>query len=96
LTTESDNKEQTFGIEPYKLYRRNDPITKAILGLADSTIDEEIAKGTIPPPVRLTAHGKSCGWVGATLIQIIKNRLAQVAALPTRPPRQKKNKQERP
>jgi predicted DNA-binding transcriptional regulator AlpA len=90
LTTESNNKEQTFGIEPYRLYRRNDPVTKAILGLADSTIDDEIAKGTIPAPVRLTAHGKSCGWVGATLIQIIKDRLAQAAAQPTKPPRKKK------
>src|SRR5262249_12008576 len=69
-----------FGINPAWIYRKTDPETRRILGLKPTQIDEEIAKGNLPPPLELTPAGKAKGWLGETLIQIQRERLARAAA----------------
>jgi hypothetical protein len=72
--------DENFGINPAWIYRKSDENTRRILGLGPTQIDEEIAKGNLPPPMELTPSGKAKGWLGSVLIQIQRERLARAAA----------------
>lgn len=75
-----EGDDENFGINPAWIYRKTDPGTLRIIGLKATAIDEEIAKGNLPPPMDLTPAGKAKGWLGATLIKIQRERLARAAA----------------
>jgi predicted DNA-binding transcriptional regulator AlpA len=65
-----------FGIDPSKIYRRYSSETQKILGLKRTAIDMAIKNGDLPEPLPLTEHGSACGWLGTTLIEIQKRRIA--------------------
>ena len=82
--------DQNFGIEPSWLYRKSSEETRKILGLRPTQIDAAIASGDLPPPVRLTASGRACGWLGQTLIQLIRERQARAVTEQARKATKKK------
>jgi hypothetical protein len=75
----SDDDTKNFGINPGFVYRKTDPITRRILGLKPTAIDEEIDRGNLPPPMDLTPGGRAKGWLGQTLIDLQRKRLADAA-----------------
>ena len=86
-----------YGIKPQNIYRKSDRVTREILGLGATTIDEAIKDGTLPAPLPLTAHGKALGWYGWQLIGVMKQRLVAAAqrqvVMPPQLVRKKKKKQ---
>jgi hypothetical protein len=70
---------ETYGIDPARIYRKYAPETQRILGLGKSAIEDAIKDGHIPPPLPLTEHGYATGWMGTTLIELQKKRLALAA-----------------
>src|SRR5262245_54016299 len=70
---------ETYGIDPARIYRKYDKETQRILGLKRTAIDAAIKDGFIPPPLPLTESGYATGWMGTTLIEIQKKRLALAA-----------------
>jgi predicted DNA-binding transcriptional regulator AlpA len=76
-TTEHD---KNFGICSSKIYRRYAKETEQILGLRRTAIDVAIRNGDLPEPLPLTEHGSACGWLGTTLIEIQKRRIAMAEA----------------
>jgi predicted DNA-binding transcriptional regulator AlpA len=87
--------ETKFGIRPEFVYRKTDPETLRILGLRSTAIDDAIARGDIPPPAPLTASGRSVGWYGFTLIQVIERRLAAASSQRRAPPPQLNRKKKK-
>jgi hypothetical protein len=71
----------TFGINPSRIYRKFARETQDILGLKRTAIEEAIENGDIPPPLPLTDHGTATGWMGITLIELQRKRLAKTEAL---------------
>lgn len=74
-TDESD----WHGIKPHWIYRKTSHETHRIIGLKASAIAGAIKDGTLPPPIPLTADGKSKGWMGWQLIQVMQQRAARLA-----------------
>jgi predicted DNA-binding transcriptional regulator AlpA len=81
-----------FGIVPGRVYRKSDPATREILGMGDTSIDEAIKSGYLPPPMPLTKWGKSCGWLGSQLIELQRRRLAAAAERQYQTPMARKRK----
>jgi len=75
-----DRDGETFGINPSWIYRKTAEETRRSLGLKPTQIDEAIAKGTLPPPVEVVPGGKAKGWLGQTLFELQRQRLAAAAA----------------
>ena len=75
----TSDAEEEFGIKPHRVYRKSHKITREILGLGPTAIDEAIADNALPPPMPLTAHGKATGWMGWQLIEVQRKRLAAAA-----------------
>ena len=72
--------DETFGIDPSVYYRKTDPKTRQIIGLAATAIDEAIKNGDLEPPEPITENGRATGWQGATLIKMIRKRQERAAA----------------
>lgn len=71
---------ENFGLVPNHVYRKTDPNTRKILGLSATQIDEAINNGTLPPPFDVLPGGHAKGWMGLTLIQLLRERLARAEA----------------
>lgn len=76
----TDDHRDTFGIDPAKIYRRYSEEAEKIIGLKRSAIDDGIKNGSIPEPLLLTEHGRATGWLGVTLIELQRKRLAMAEA----------------
>jgi predicted DNA-binding transcriptional regulator AlpA len=76
----TDDHRNTFGIDPAKIYRRYSEEAEKIIGLKRSAIDDGIKNGSIPKPLLLTEQGRATGWLGVTLIELQRKRMAMAEA----------------
>jgi hypothetical protein len=65
---------------PHFFYRRGGAVALGVIGLADSSIDEKIRSGELPPLVKAFESGRTTGWFGWQLIELQRRRLAKAAA----------------
>jgi predicted DNA-binding transcriptional regulator AlpA len=69
--------DENFGIVPGQIYRRSDKTTQKIIGLKNTAIEDAIARGELPKPVKLTDSGNATGWLGQQLIELQRSRFAK-------------------
>ncbi len=62
-----DNSYLSFPLSPNTIVRKADG--PRVFGLRPTAIDDAIAEGRIPPPMRLTLGGRACGWTGAQILE---------------------------
>jgi predicted DNA-binding transcriptional regulator AlpA len=78
------------GLNPDYVYRKFDPVTLNVIGLGPTQINGAIARGELPPPVKITQSGRARGWLGSQLIELQQKRLAEAqtqTATPDKKPR---------
>lgn len=62
-------------VEQLRTILRRKEVEKA-LGVSRSTIYRLVDSGELPPPIKLTANGRSSGWLSTDVQQYIDNRIA--------------------
>lgn len=67
-------------IHPDFFYNRSSRIARGAIGYGPTQTDEKIKRGELPPPVKLSASGRSSGWYGRTLIALREERIAKAEA----------------
>jgi predicted DNA-binding transcriptional regulator AlpA len=69
-------------VNPLEFVRVESARRRAFIPLSNSACWEAIARGDLPPPIKLTPHGRASGWYVSTLVAHAKARLKAAQKAP--------------